>query len=67
MLPGAEGSWETAGRSQSLGGEVGLAEGCHGPSWEQQWEGDTHLEGDDVLPREGLVCQQVSEVLGLDI
>lgn len=26
-----------------------------------------HLEGDDVLPGEGLVSEQVSEVLGLDI
>ena len=30
-------------------------------------EGDTHLQGDDVLPGEGLVGQQVSEVLGLDV
>lgn len=28
---------------------------------------DTHLEGDDILPGERLVGQQVSEVLGLDV
>lgn len=33
----------------------------------QQWEGDSHLEGDEVLPGEGLIRQQVSEVLGLDV
>lgn len=32
-----------------------------------QWGGDPHLQGDDVLSAEGLVGQQVSEVLGLDV
>lgn len=49
---------------------MGLAEGSRAkvlwPLLKTQGMGP-HLEGDDVLPGEGLVSQQVSEVLGLDI
>lgn len=49
-------------------GGAGRGQPCQGSLALLKTQGmGPHLEGDDVLPGEGLVSQQVSEVLGLDI